>query len=159
MYDHNKVATMDEIPSGEKILTDYAQNGNSYQKVSLRYADGRSLVGYVEVFSPNTPSFKLFQFSDNSIVKETSIHLDDLKIIAFVQDATETDLNENQDIFLNKATPHSKVEIVFKDAEMLTGRIIDYRPNSFGFFLIPDQGTNPVRVFVVSTAMRQLRAL
>ena len=157
MHDFNEAATMEEISPGEENLTDYAKNGNSYQKVRLRYADGRVLVGYIDAFSPNIPFFKLFQFSDNAIVKETTIHLDDLKTIVFDQDTNKADLDENRAISRDNATPHSKVEIEFKDAEMLTGTIIDYRPNSFGFFLMLDHGTTQTRVFAVSAAMRQLR--
>jgi hypothetical protein len=92
-------------------------------------------------------------------VKETTIHLDDLKTIVFDQDTAKADLDVKQAISWDKATLHSKVEIEFKDAETLTGTIIDYRPNSFGFFLMPNHGTTPTRVFAVSAAMRQLRDL
>jgi hypothetical protein len=156
MYD-DKVATIGEISYNEEKLTDFAENGNFYRKVILEYTDGRSVTGYTNDFYPNISFFHLLKLSDGSIDKEMMIYLDELKRIFFEDNIKEDTSPYNQHLSENKGTPHDKLEIVFKDGEILTGTITYYRPNSFGFFVLTDQNNEPMRVFATSSAIREIR--
>ncbi len=158
MYDE-EVTTSDEILCDEDKLTDFAANGNFYKKVILEYADGSSMSGYTNDFFPNIPFFHLLKFSDSSRDKETMIHLDDLKRIFFEEDIKEDISTHKQSLSENKGTSGDKLEIVFKDGEILTGTVIDYRPNSFGFSVLTDRNNDPLMVFATSSAIRKIRYL
>jgi hypothetical protein len=80
-----------------------------------------------------------------------------LKAVFFVRDfagnpgyveRTETD-----------AVQHGRrIEVTLVDDEVITGRTLSYRPDGHGFFVVPaDPNTNNIRVFVVSSSVRQVR--
>ena len=156
MYDYNEVATTDKIPSNKKESAGLATNENFYKKVTLQYKDGRLLTGYTNDFFPNIPFFHLFQPYDKPTDKDTIIYLDELKRISFDQNSKENIFHDTQHHSENKGITNDKVEIVFKDGEVLRGTIIDYRPNSFGFFLWTDINNVPMKAFVISSAMRKI---
>jgi len=158
MYDE-KATTIEEMLYDEDKLTDFTAIGNVYKKVILEYADGSSMIGYTNDFFPNIPFFHLLMFSDSSRDKETIIHLDDLKRIFFEENIKEDISPHDQYLSENKGTFGDKLEIVFKDGEILTGFVTDYRPNSFGFSVLTNQGNNPLIVFATSSAIRKIRYL
>jgi hypothetical protein len=51
-----------------------------------------------------------------------------------------------------------RIEVTLLDNEVLVGTTLNYRSESTGFFIIPaDARGNNLRVFVVSSAVRQVR--
>ena len=51
-----------------------------------------------------------------------------------------------------------RIEVTLLDNEVIVGTTLNYRTESSGFFIIPaDPRDNNLRVFVVSSAVRQVR--
>jgi hypothetical protein len=51
----------------------------------------------------------------------------------------------------------TKVKITFYDGEVMIGVTQGYTPNREGFFIVPlEQGTNNLRIFVISKAMKNI---
>jgi hypothetical protein len=51
-----------------------------------------------------------------------------------------------------------KIEVTFVDGEVIPGSTLSYRPDGHGFFVRPaDPGSNNIRIFVVSGAVRHVR--
>ncbi len=53
-----------------------------------------------------------------------------------------------------------KVEVTFKDSEVLVGSTMGYDPKRPGFFLFPpDPRSNNLKIFVISAAVSKVRYL
>ena len=51
-----------------------------------------------------------------------------------------------------------RIEVTLVDDEVIVGRTLSYRPDGYGFFVFPaDPLANNIRIFIVSTAVRQVR--
>jgi len=80
-----------------------------------------------------------------------------LKGVFFVRDFAG-----NPDYIERTGTEHPqhgrRIEVTLLDNEVITGRTLNYRPDGYGFFVIPaDPLANNIRVFIVSTAVRHVR--
>ena len=130
-------------------------------KIVMRYADGRVLKGYTQDFFPDKPTFYLYKkhpkFSDEP--KEVSVK--DLKGIFFVRDFLgNPQKREPKKIPDGLKVSGRKVEVTFKDKEVMVGSILDYNPERSGFFLFPSNPrSNNITVFVVSQAVLSVRFL
>ncbi|MFL6278900.1 MAG: DUF6982 domain-containing protein, partial [Vicinamibacterales bacterium] len=56
-------------------------------------------------------------------------------------------------------TQHGRrIEVTLLDDEVIAGRTLNYRADGHGFFVVPaDPLANNIRVFIVSSAVRQVR--
>ena len=51
-----------------------------------------------------------------------------------------------------------RIEVTLIDDEVIVGRTLSYRPDGHGFFVVPaDPLANNIRVFIVSSSVRQVR--
>jgi hypothetical protein len=51
-----------------------------------------------------------------------------------------------------------RIEVTLIDDEIIVGRTLNYRPDGHGFFVVPaDSLANNIRVFIVSSSVRQVR--
>ncbi len=128
-------------------------------KVVVQYSDGRTLKGYTQNFAPNKPIFhirpNIVEVPDRT--KEVSIK--DLKGVFFVRDfRAEPNYKER------KLSPYEmnkigkKMEVGFKDGEVLVGINLGYDPRRPGFFIYPsDPNLNLISAFVVSEATEWVR--
>jgi len=155
MLDDDALIT-EELSYKKTPENDFAKNCNSYKKVTLECADGSSLSGYTKDFYPNIPFFHFSKSRDSFEDKETVIYLEDVKRIVFDDNGKVNSIANDQ---RNKGDSADQMEIIFKDGEILTGTVVDYRPNSFGLFVLTNQVSNPTRVFVTSAAIRKIRYL
>jgi hypothetical protein len=130
-------------------------------KVIMRYADGRLIKGYTNDFFPNKPLFHVLPAESKPTDKGVEVYLKDLKAVFFVKDFTgKQTYNEKKDFAEGPQSSGRKVEVTFKDGEVLVGSTLGYYPNRLGFFVIPaDTRSNNLRVFIVSTAMSKFRFL
>jgi hypothetical protein len=128
-------------------------------KIVMRYADGRVLKGYTQDFFPDKPIFHLFknrlEFSKEGI----QISVKDLKGIFFVRDFLGNPKSrEPKKIPDGLKVFGRKVEVTFKDKEVIVGSTLDYNPERIGFFLFPiNRHSNNIMVFVVSEAVLNVR--
>ncbi len=127
-------------------------------KVVVRYADGRVLKGFTQDFLPNKERFHLHSASKAS-GEAKEILIKELKAVFFVRDFAGNPKYDEKKKFPEKEKPTGKkVEVTFKDGEILVGTTLGYDPSRPGFFVFPaDPGSNNMRVFVVSPAVRKVR--
>ena len=127
-------------------------------KVVVRYSDGRIIKGYTQNFSPNKPIFHVRPHNVDS-EQTLEISIKDLKGIFFVRDFAGDPNYKEQKVFpygLNIIG--KKIEVSFKDGEVLVGSTLGYSPLRLGFFVYPsDPNWNLTRAFVVSEAIESTR--
>lgn len=130
-------------------------------KIVVQYADGKVLKGFTHSFFPNKPVLLVFPLSDQLADKATEVHVKDLKVLFFVRDFERNPTyNEDKRFYEDNRPVDRKVEVIFKDGEVLAGTTVGYDPFHPGFFLCSvDPQSNSLRVFAVSSAARKVRHL
>jgi len=126
-------------------------------KVVIRYADGRLVKGYTNDFFPNKPTLHVSAGPNDSgaviLVKE-------LKAVFFVKDFMGDPRHNESNTFDGRRPSGRKVEVTFKDNEVLVGTTLGYDPSRLGFFLVPaDPESNNIRVYAVNSAVKGIRYL
>jgi len=129
-------------------------------KVVARYLDGRRIKGFSQDFFPNKDRFHVYPAAKPS-GEAAEVLLKELKAIFFVKDFTGNYLyNERKEFNQEEKPSGRKIEVTFKDNEVLVGSTLGYDPSRPGFFIFPaDPKCNNVRVFAISTAVKKVRFL
>jgi len=129
-------------------------------KVVVRFAAGDLIKGYTQDFFPNKESFHVFP-AEQSLGKSIEVLIRDLKAIFVVRDFTGSPRYSEQKRFMEGDKISGKrVEVAFTDGEVMVGSTLGYDRNRPGFFLFPaDPNSNNIRVFAVSSAIREIRRL
>ncbi len=128
-----------------------------WQKVIARFNDGRVVYGYTNDFHPSKNQLHL---SPNPRQGDsTYIPLAQLKALFFVRefmgDPTRVDSRDFRD-----PPQGRKVEVTFRDREVMIGSTLGYRGEGHGFFIHPaDPGSNNLRVFVTAAGAQRVRFL
>lgn len=130
-------------------------------KVVVRYADGRIFKGYTYDFFPNKATFHFYPAGGQTSGTGTEMNIKDLKCIFFVRDFEGNPEHSEQRLFAEDGKYGGRrIEVTFKDGEVMTGTTMGYTPNRPGFFLSPaDQLSNNLRVFVISSFVAGVRNL
>jgi len=131
-------------------------------RLVIHYTGGTVLKGHSEDFSPNKPHFDLFQAAAAETTgKASRILVQELKGVFFVRDFVGNSQYNERKAFSDKERPAGrKVEVTFKDGEVLVGSTMGYDPQRQGFFFFPvDPQSNNLRVFVVNSAVSKVRFL
>lgn len=144
---------------GRNVMSDSSQIEPI--KVIARYVSGKVLKSYTHDFFPNKHIFHISPSIDKALKEGTTIQMMDLKALFFVRDfAGDSSYNERKSFVEDKQLHGRKIEVTFKDGEVLVGRTVGYTPNRPGFFIFPaDPKSNNLRVFVISAALRKVRFL
>ena len=129
-------------------------------KVVARYIDGRIIKGLSQDFFPNKDRFHVYS-ADKPSGEAVEVFLKELKAVFFVRDfAGNAQYNERKEYIQGDKPSGRKIELTFKDGEVLVGTTLGYDPARPGFFLFPaDPNSNNVRVFAVITAVKKVRYL
>lgn len=129
-------------------------------KVVARYINGKRVKGLSQDFFPNKDHFHVSP-ADNPSAEKVEILLKDLKAVFFVRDfAGNYQYDERKEYIQGDKPSGRKIEVTFKDGEVLVGTTLGYEPNRPGFFLFPaDPKSNNIRVFAVTTAVKKVRYL
>ena len=128
-------------------------------KIVVHYSDGRIIKGYTKSFVPNRPTFNICPADRKSPHETVEVSVKDLKGVFFVRDFSGNPKYKELRIFPEgvKITGR-KVEVTFKDGEVIVGSTLDYEPGRPWFFLYPsDPYWNILRVFVLSQAVANVR--
>lgn len=135
------------------------QSKSAFQKIVVRYADGKILKGHVQDFHPSRPQFSLWPSINSTPKERVIVPVARLKAVFFVRDFNGNPGYKGQ----QKATLRGqgrRVEVTFNDGECVTGTTLNYRPDGQGFFVSPaDPADNNTRIFVVAGALRRVRFL
>jgi hypothetical protein len=118
------------------------------------------LKGFTQDFLPNKDRFHLHT-AEKASGEAKEVLIKELKAIFFVQDfAGDPQYKERKNYTEGEKPTGRKVEVTFKDGEVLIGSTLGYDPSRPGFFIFPvDVKANNIRVFVVSSAIKNVRYL
>jgi hypothetical protein len=130
-------------------------------KVVIRYADGRVVKGYTRDFFPNKTSFHLELVYGDSKGKVIEVELQELKAVFFVKDFLGNRSYDERKSFLDgQQFTGRKVQVLFKDGELLIGSTVGYDPQRHGFFFFPaDPETNNLKIYAVTSAVSKIEFL
>ncbi len=129
-------------------------------KVVMRYSDGRLIKGFTQDFFPNKERFHVTP-ADNPSDGPIEVSINNLKAIFMVRDFIGDPLfKERKKYGEEEKLSGRKVEVSFRDGEVLVGSTLGYNPKRQGFFIFPaDPKSNNIRVYVVSSAVGKVRYL
>ena len=125
-----------------------------HNRVVARFADGRTLKGTTQDFAVGRDLFHVIPPEPGAKPERVSLSL--LKALFFVKDHVgNKDYNEVKQF--DKLVPGRKLQVTFKDGEVLVGSTAGYDANRPGFFLTPaDPKSNNDRIYIVAKAVRSV---
>ena len=129
------------------------------QKIVARYMSGRTVKGQTANFGPAAARFVVIPASGAG--EPISIEMSDLKAVFFVRDFLG-DPNRKDDDAFRSDQPYNgrKLEVIFKDGEILHGTCPSYDPEQPGFFIFPaDPNSNTIKAFAVASSVKSVRML
>ena len=126
-----------------------------HNRVVARFADGRVLKGTTQDFSVS-PRFLPRHPRRTPAPTPVRVNVPALKAVFFVKDHTgDKDYNEKK--AFDKLVPGRKLQVTFRDGEVLVGSSTAYDAARPGFFMTPaDPKSNNDRIFVVMKAVRSV---
>jgi hypothetical protein len=145
--------------AGLRRANEDASPAGRWQKIVVRYKDGRLFKGFTHDFHPTRAHFAIWPSINAPQHEGIQVPLAGLKAVFFVRDF-RGDADYVEEKHFEQGGHGRRIEVTFFDQEVLVGTTLSYRPDGQGFFLIPaDPRTNNVRVFVVTSAVRHVRFL
>jgi len=130
-------------------------------KVVVRYANGTVIKGFIQNFSPNKDWFHLIP-ADKPSGGTIEVFVKRLKAVFVVRDFYGNPQYNEQKKYIKGEDPSGlKLEVTFADGEVMVGStLLSFDPKRQGNFIIPaDPKSNNIRVFVVSSAVKNVRQL
>ncbi|HWX23549.1 MAG TPA: hypothetical protein VN083_00840 [Vicinamibacteria bacterium] len=130
-------------------------------KVVAHYQDGRILKGSTSDFVPAKDHFHLTGADAPVGTKPTYVSVAELKAVFFVKDlAGKPGHLDRKEFDPARPVMGRKLQVSFKDGEVLVGTTQGYQPGRSGFFVTPaDPESNIDRCFVVSGATKDVHFL
>jgi Family of unknown function (DUF6982) len=129
------------------------------QKVVARHANGALVKGYSYDFAPGRRRFHVFA-DRNASGDPTPVLLGDLKAVFFRDLVGNPTYNERKKFSPGDRSEGRRVEVVFRDNEVLVGTLDGDGSSMPGLFITPaDPASNNIAVYAPSTAIRQVRYL
>jgi hypothetical protein len=126
-------------------------------KVVVRYKNGTVVKGTTTDFAPNRTVFTLQRdASDGS--GSAQVQLEDLKAVFFVHSFQGNREYHEQKLRIPEGTIGRRYLLTFTDGETMRGTALGVNLSRYGFLLFPsDPGSNNKRIFVIHTAVKELR--
>jgi len=127
-------------------------------KVVVRYTDGKVAKGFTHDFLPNKDRFHLHP-PERVSAEAREVLLKEVKALFFVKDFAGDPQYDERKKYLEEEKPTGRrVEVTFKDGEILVGSTLGYDVSRPGFFFFPaDPKSNNIRVFAVSPSVKNVR--
>ncbi|MGO9147193.1 MAG: DUF6982 domain-containing protein, partial [Desulfomonilia bacterium] len=114
---------------------------------------------YVQDFNPSSPYFHLLDDITPGTIP-TLINKSELKALFFVKTFEGNREYRERKSFNEGDQQGQRVEVTFKDGEVLQGSALNYDPQLPGFFLMPvDRYSNNIRIYVVISNVENLHFL
>ena len=125
-----------------------------HNRVVARFADGHVVKGTTQDFAVTRDFFHVIPAEPGAPPVRVNVPL--LKAVFFVKDHTgDKDYNERK--AFDRLVPGRKLQVTFRDGEVLVGSSTAYDAARPGFFLMPaDPKSNNDRIFVVMKAVRSV---
>ncbi len=137
-------------------------SGKGPHSVVAHFKGGKLLKGSTADFDPFSPNFRLVSDRPDDKGRVYQVRVGDLKALFFVK-TLEGDLmyREKKRFKEVNSTSHLmgiRIEVHFKDGEVIRGTTMDYNGGLQGFFVSPvDPKSNNDYVYVVADAVRELK--
>ena len=127
------------------------------QQVVVRFKDGRVLKGTTADFATNRATFTLDQVP--SVPDGPAIvSVEELKAVFFVRSFEGNRDYREHKLRIPAGTIGRRYLLTFTDGETMRGTALGANLSRYGFLLFPsDPGGNNKRIFVVHSAVRELR--
>jgi hypothetical protein len=124
-------------------------------RIVARYLDGHLVKGSTSDFNPMKESFHV---SSGAGTKPIKVFITELKALFFVRDLEGNAAHQEKKEFdPKKPSVGRKIQVEFRDGEVLVGTTQAYQPERPGFFLVPADGTsNNERCFVPTSAIKRV---
>jgi hypothetical protein len=130
-----------------------------WQRMVVRCGDGRLLRGYSNDFKPDRAHLHLSPTVGCAAASRMLVPIMRLKAVFFVKDLQGDPGRVDTNTF-DHSPRGRKVEVTFRDGEVMIGSTLSYKPDGRGFFLQPaNSQTNNIRIYVVTSAIRHMRFL
>ena len=121
-------------------------------RIVARYADGRMLKGTTQDFAPAKDAFHVIGSEGGA--RPEKVVVSELKAVFFVKSLVGNPGYHEAKEFDGPATGR-KVQVTFKDGEVLVGSTQGYQADRPGFFMVPaDPQSNNERIYVVNSAVQ-----
>jgi len=144
---------------GGLVISPATPDATGWQKIVVRYREGRLLKGFTHDFHPSRTQFTLWPAVHSAPSERMHVPTSQLKAVFFVRDFAGNPGYSEPRTF-DGAVAGRRLEVTFADDEVLLGSTLSYRPDGLGFFMNPaDTRGNNLRVFVVGSAIRHVRFL
>jgi hypothetical protein len=122
--------------------------------IVARYTDGRMVKGTTADFEHGRRAFHVLPADPDA--DRVQVLVKELKAVFFVQ-RLQGDRYYDEDRSWDPATDGSKVEVTFRDGEVVRGFTVDSVEDQQGFFMDPvDRGSNNERLYVVYRAVEKV---
>lgn len=126
-------------------------------KVVVRYKNGAVAKGTTSDFAPNRTTFTLAPAAPPG-GDAVTVQLEELKAIFFVHSFLGNKEYREQKLRIPEGTIGRRYLLTFTDGETMRGTALGVNLSRYGFLLFPsDPGSNNKRIFVVHTAVKELR--
>jgi hypothetical protein len=144
-------------PAASASKPEVAPQGNAWQKLVVRFTDGTAHKGFSQDFNSARGQFSLWPSITSAKHEGIVVPLDRLKAVFFVRDFAG-DPGYVEEKTYGHPSQGRRIEVTFKDGEVLFGSTLVYKPNAVGFFVTPgDPKANNTRVFVAAGAVSGVR--
>jgi hypothetical protein len=128
-----------------------------WHRLVVRYLDGQLLRGYSNDFHPDRAHLYLSPTVKCAADARLLVPMARLKAVFFVRTLQGDPERVDANTFDHNPRAR-KVEVTFRDGEVMVGSTLNYKPNGQGFFLQPASSrSNNVRIYVVTSAIRHMR--
>jgi hypothetical protein len=130
-------------------------------QVVARFQDGTTLKGHTNDFVPTKDSFHLTPFGAAIGAKPVEVRMKELKALYFVRSLFGDPEHQESNHFPPLAPSSGRrMQVTFKDGEILVGITQGYQSSRPGFFLVPaDPLSNNERCYVVAGATQSVAFL
>jgi hypothetical protein len=126
-------------------------------RIVARYADGRMLKGTTQDFAPAKDSFHVIGSEGGA--RPVKVVVSELKAVFFVKSLVGNSAYHEVKEF-EGPTSGRKVQVTFKDGEVLVGSTQAYQADRPGFFMVPaDPQSNNDRIYIVASAVQKVTLL
>jgi hypothetical protein len=129
-------------------------------KIVVHFADGRVLKGTTANFTDTAPNFLLAPHGGAG-AQPAVVEMSLLKAMFFVRDFFGNPDHKDSKSF-QSGQPYAgrRIEVTFRDGEILVGSAPTYSPDMQGFFVFPaDPRSNTLKVFALTRAIKSVRWL
>ena len=128
-----------------------------WHRLVVRYVDGQLLRGYSNDFSPDLGHLHLSPAVRCQADERLLVPIARLKAVFFVKSLQGDPVRVDANTFDHNPRAR-RMELTFRDGEVMVGSTLNYKPNGQGFFLKPASSrSNNLRIFVVTAAIRHMR--